>query len=60
MADLEGVAQAFAFSSGMAAISTLLELVDSGSHIVSSDDLYVGSFRLFDKVRQRSAGLRFD
>jgi cystathionine gamma-lyase len=59
VADLEGGAQAFAFASGLAAISTVLELVDSGSHIVSSDDLYGGSFRLFDKVRQRSAGLQF-
>ena len=59
VADLEGGAQAFAFASGLAAISTVLELVDAGSHIVSSDDLYGGSFRLFDKVRQRSAGLRF-
>ncbi|HEV7575843.1 MAG TPA: PLP-dependent aspartate aminotransferase family protein [Caldimonas sp.] len=59
VADLEGGAQAFAFASGLAAISTVLELVDAGAHIVSSDDLYGGSFRLFDKVRQRSAGLRF-
>lgn len=59
VADLEGGAQAFAFASGLAAISTTLELVDSGSHIVSGDDIYGGSFRLFDKVRRRSAGLRF-
>ncbi|HEY4066820.1 MAG TPA: PLP-dependent aspartate aminotransferase family protein [Burkholderiaceae bacterium] len=59
VADLEGGAQAFAFASGLAAISTVLELVDAGSHVVASDDLYGGSFRLFDKVRQRSAGLRF-
>jgi len=59
VADLESGAQAFAFASGLAAISTVLELVDAGSHIVASDDLYGGSFRLFDKVRRRSAGLRF-
>ena len=59
VADLEGGAQAFAFASGLAAISTVLELVDAGSHVVSSDDVYGGSFRLFDKVRRRSAGLRF-
>ena len=59
VADLEGGAQAFAFASGLAAISTVLELIDADSHIVASDDLYGGSFRLFDKVRQRSAGLRF-
>lgn len=59
VADLEGGAQAFAFASGLAAISTVLELVDAGAHVVSGDDIYGGSFRLFDKVRQRSAGLRF-
>ncbi|MDH4607779.1 PLP-dependent aspartate aminotransferase family protein [Pseudomonas sp. BN102] len=59
VADLEGGAQAYAFASGLAAISTVLELLDSGSHILSSNDLYGGTFRLFDKVRQRSAGHRF-
>jgi cystathionine gamma-lyase len=59
VADLEGGAQAFAFASGMAAISTVLELVDAGAHIVASDDLYGGTFRLFDQVRGHSAGLRF-
>ena len=59
VADLEGGAQAFAFASGLAAISTVLELVDASSLVVSSDDVYGGSFRLLDKVRQRSAGLRF-
>ena len=59
VADLEGGAQAFAFASGLAAISTVLELVDASSHVVSSDDVYGGTFRLFDKVRRRSAGLRF-
>jgi cystathionine gamma-lyase len=59
VADLEGGAQAFAFASGLAAISTVLELIDAGAHVVASDDLYGGTFRLFDKVRQRSAGLQF-
>jgi len=59
VADLEGGAQAFAFASGLAAISTVLELIDTGAHIVASDDLYGGTFRLFDQVRERSAGLRF-
>ncbi|KAA0987846.1 PLP-dependent transferase [Pseudomonas sp. ANT_J12] len=59
VADLEGGTQAFAFASGLAAISTVLELLDAGSHIVSGNDLYGGTFRLFDKVRQRSAGHRF-
>ena len=59
VADLEGGAQAFAFASGLAAISTVLELLDSGSHIVASNDLYGGTFRLFERVRRVSAGHRF-
>src|SRR5262245_14337153 len=59
IADLEGGIRGFAFASGMAATSTLLELLDSGSHIVATDDLYGGSFRLFERVRKRSAGLQF-
>jgi cystathionine gamma-lyase len=59
IADLEGGHAGFAFASGMAATGTLLELVDSGSHVVAMDDLYGGSFRLFERVRRRSAGLDF-
>ncbi|WP_296258418.1 MULTISPECIES: cystathionine gamma-synthase [unclassified Pseudomonas] len=59
VADLEAGTQAFAFASGLAAISSVLELLDAGSHILSGDDLYGGTFRLFDKVRKRSAGHRF-
>ncbi len=59
VADLEGGAQGYAFASGLAAIATVLELLDAGSHIVSGDDLYGGSFRLFERVRRRSAGHRF-
>lgn len=59
VADLEGGAQAFAFASGLAAISTVLEVLDAGSHIVAGDDMYGGTFRLFERVRRRSAGLRF-
>jgi cystathionine gamma-lyase len=59
IADLEGGTRGFAFASGMAATATLLELVDSGSHVVAMDDLYGGSFRLFERVRRRSAGLDF-
>jgi cystathionine gamma-lyase len=59
VADLEGGAQAFAFASGMAAIATVLELADAGAHIVAGDDLYGGTYRLFERVRARSAGLRF-
>jgi cystathionine gamma-lyase len=59
VADLESGAVACAFASGLAAISTVLELVDAGSHVVASDDLYGGTFRLFERVRTRSAGTRF-
>ena len=60
LAELEGGHRGFAFASGMAAIATVLELLDSGSHIVAGDDLYGGTIRLFDRVRTRSAGLSFD
>jgi cystathionine gamma-lyase len=59
VADLESGTRGFAFASGLAAMSTILDLLDSGSHIVVSDDLYGGTFRLFDKVRKQSAGLEF-
>jgi cystathionine gamma-lyase len=59
VADLEGGAQSFAFASGLAAISTVLELLDSGSHIVAGDDMYGGTYRLFERVRRRSAGHEF-
>jgi cystathionine beta-lyase/cystathionine gamma-synthase len=57
IADLEGGSQGFAFASGLAAIATVLECLDHGSHIVAVDDLYGGSRRLFERVRKRSAGL---
>ncbi len=59
IADLEGGSRGFAFASGMAATATVLELLDSGDHVVAMDDLYGGSFRLFNNVRERSAGLKF-
>ena len=59
MADLEGGSQAFAFASGMAATATVLELLDSGDHIISMDDLYGGTYRLFENVRKRSSNLDF-
>ena len=59
VADLEGGSRGLAFASGMAAIGTILELLDSGDHVVAMDDLYGGSFRLFHRVRERSSGLRF-
>ncbi len=59
LADLESGTHAFGFASGMAATSTALELLDAGAHIVTGDDLYGGSWRLFERVRRRSAGLDF-
>ena len=59
IADLESGIRGFAFASGMAATATILELLDSGDHVVAGDDLYGGTFRLFHRVRERSAGLRF-
>ncbi len=59
IADLESGVRGYAFASGLAAISTFLEVLDAGAHIIASEDLYGGSFRLFDKVRRRTAGLEF-
>ena len=59
VAALEGGSRGFAFASGLAATSTLLELLDSGDHVIAMDDLYGGSYRLFERVRRRSAGLDF-
>jgi cystathionine gamma-lyase len=58
IADLEGGSAGFAFASGLAAISTTLECLDHGSHVISVDDLYGGSRRLFERVRKRSMGLK--
>ena len=59
VADLESGSHGFAFASGMAAIGTILELIDSGSHVIAMDDLYGGTRRLFSDARERSAGLEF-
>src|SRR5215813_6586862 len=59
VADLENGARGFAFASGLAGMATVLELLDSGAHTISSDDLYGGTFRLFERVRRRSASLDF-
>ena len=59
IASLEGGSRGFAFASGLAATSTLLELLDSGDHVIAMDDLYGGSYRLFERVRRRSAALDF-
>jgi cystathionine gamma-lyase len=59
VAELEGGSRGYAFASGLAAAATVLDLLDSGSHVIAMDDLYGGSFRLFERVRRRSAGLDF-
>lgn len=59
IADLEGGVRGLAFASGMAAANTALDLLDAGDHVISMDDLYGGTFRLFDKVRQRTSNLEF-
>jgi cystathionine gamma-lyase len=59
IADLESGTAGYAFASGMAATATILELLDSGSHVIAVDDLYGGTYRLFENVRRASAGLAF-
>lgn len=58
IAELEGGSRGYAFASGLAAISTVLELLDKDSHIVAIDDVYGGTYRLIENVRRRSAGLQ--
>lgn len=58
IAELEGGKYGFAFASGLAAIATVLEMLDSGSHLVAIDDVYGGTWRLLENVRKRSAGLQ--
>lgn len=59
VADLESGHHGYGFASGMAATATILELLKPNDHIIVCDDVYGGTFRLFDKVRRRSAGLNF-
>jgi cystathionine gamma-lyase len=59
VADLEGGVRGYAFASGLAATATMLDTLDSGSHVICMDDVYGGTWRLFDRVRKRSAGLEF-
>lgn len=58
VADLESGSAAFAYASGLAAIANIFELLDAGAHIVATDDIYGGTFRLLERVRKRSAGLQ--
>lgn len=59
IASLESGQKGFAFASGMAAINTVIDLLDSGDHVLAMDDLYGGTFRLFDKVKTRTSNLSF-
>lgn len=59
VADLENGYQGFAFASGLAASATILDSLESGSHVIALDDLYGGTYRLFERVRKKSAGLEF-
>lgn len=58
IAELENGTRGYAFGSGLAASSTILELLDKDSHIIAVDDLYGGTYRLLEKVRRRTAGLQ--
>lgn len=60
VANLESGQHGFGFASGMAAIATVLEILDAGDHVIVCDDVYGGTFRLFDKVRKQSAALKVD
>lgn len=59
IASLESGSRGFAFASGMAAINTLIDLLNHGDHVIAMDDLYGGTFRLFDKVKTRTNDLSF-
>jgi cystathionine gamma-lyase len=59
IAGLEGGTQGYAFASGLAATATVLDALDSGSHVICMDDVYGGTYRLFERVRRRSAALDF-
>ncbi|MDF1654036.1 MAG: PLP-dependent aspartate aminotransferase family protein [Coxiellaceae bacterium] len=60
IANLESGTKGFAFASGLAGGSCIMKLLQPGDHVIAMDDLYGGSFRLFDKIYSRSAGLKFD
>lgn len=59
IASLESGKQGFAFASGMAAINTVIDMLDNGDHVIAMDDLYGGTYRLFDKVKTRTSNLSF-
>ncbi len=59
VANLESGRDGFAFASGLAAINTIMDLLQPGDHVIASDDLYGGTFRLFDNVKQKQQGIQF-
>ncbi len=59
IADLEDGSAGFAFASGLSAMNTILELLPHGSHIISMDDLYGGTYRLFERVKKLSSNFEF-
>jgi cystathionine beta-lyase/cystathionine gamma-synthase len=59
IASLESGKQGFAFASGMAAINTVIDLLNAGDHVIAMDDLYGGTYRLFDKVKTRTSNFSF-
>ena len=59
VASLESGSRGFAFASGMAAINTVIDILDAGDHVIVTEDLYGGTFRLFDKVKTRTSNLSF-
>jgi len=59
LAELEGGDRGFAFASGMAAVSTVMSMFSQGDHILASDDLYGGTYRLFETILSRQ-GIRVD
>jgi cystathionine gamma-lyase len=59
VAALEGGTKGYAFASGLAATATVLDSLDAGSHVLCMDDVYGGTYRLFERVRRRAAGLDF-
>ncbi|NCT57832.1 MAG: PLP-dependent transferase [Legionella sp.] len=59
IADLESGTRGFAFASGMAAINTVIDLLDAGDHVLAMDDLYGGTYRLFNQVKTRTNQLSF-
>lgn len=59
VANLENGTAGFAFASGLAAASAVLDVLDAGAHVIATDDLYGGTYRLFERVKRRTANLEF-